>query len=88
MSFCNKRHFCYIVRCSDSTLYTGYTTNIERRIWEHNNSDKGAKYTRFRRPCVLVYTEEFDTKSAAMKREAEIKKMTKTEKENLLGSAR
>lgn len=74
----------YILRCCDETLYTGITVDLERRIHEHNNSDKGAKYTRNRRPCVVVYRELLETKSAALKREIEIKKMTKAKKEALL----
>lgn len=74
----------YILRCSDTTLYTGITVDLERRISEHNISDKGAKYTRSRRPVALVYTEPFETKSAALKREIAIKKMTRAQKEGLL----
>lgn len=76
--------YCYILRCSDNTLYTGYTTDIKRRLEVHN-SGKGAKYTKARRPCELVYMEEFTDKSSAMKREYYIKhKMTKKEKEELI----
>lgn len=79
------KYYCYILRCKDQTLYTGYTTDIKRRLLEHNQSDKGAKYTKTRRPCVLVYSEAFDTKSEAMKREYYIKhKMSKAEKEELI----
>ena len=60
------------MECSDKTLYTGYTTDPERRLAAHNNG-KGAKYTRFRLPCRLVYCEEFSDKSSALKREYEIK---------------
>lgn len=73
-----------MLRCNDSSLYTGYTTDLDRRVWEHNNSDKGAKYTKARRPCSLVYFEEFDNKSAAMKREAQLKKMAKVDKEKMV----
>ena len=62
-------HYVYMVRCADGTLYTGYTTDVTRRIKEHNHSKKGAKYTRSRRPVHLVYKECFDTKSKAMSRE-------------------
>ena len=51
-------YFVYIVKCADNTFYTGITTELERRIEEHNGSDKGAKYTRVRRPVSLVYSEE------------------------------
>ena len=74
----------YILRCSDTTLYTGITVDLERRISEHNISDKGAKYTRSRRPVTLVYSEILETKSAALKREIAIKKMKRTQKEGLL----
>ena len=73
-------HYIYILKCADNTLYTGYTTDLERRVLEHNNFDKGAKYTRGRRPVELVYSEAFDSRSKAQKREAEIKKMTRSQK--------
>lgn len=73
----------YLLRCSDGTLYTGITADLQRRIHEHNTSDKGAKYTRSRRPCVIVYHEQFKNKSAALKREIAIKKMTRVKKETL-----
>ena len=79
-------HYCYVLRCRDGSLYTGYTTDVERRVWEHNNSDKCAKYTKSRRPCTLVHSEAFDSKSEAMKREAEIKRLTKPQKEKLIAS--
>lgn len=78
-------YFTYMLRCSDGSLYTGYTSDISRRLDEHNFGNKGAKYTRSRRPCVLVHLEEFKSKSEAMKREYEIKKMKKFEKEGLIG---
>lgn len=74
----------YILRCNDTTLYTGITIDLERRVNEHNTSDKGAKYTRSRRPTTVAYTEKLETKSAALKREIVIKKMTKSQKEILL----
>ena len=77
-------NYTYILRCADGSLYTGWTTNLEKRIEQHN-SGKGAKYTKGRRPVKLAYYEEFDTKEEAMKREWEIKKMTRKEKETLLG---
>lgn len=80
----------YIVECSDSTLYTGVTTDIDRRIDEHNGAagtaNKGAKYTRVRRPVLLKYQEECDNRSEACKREAAIKKMNKTQKIALIKS--
>ena len=73
-----------MLRCKDDSLYTGYTDNVEERVVVHNEG-KGAKYTRGRLPVVLVYCEEFSTKSLAMKRECEIKKLPKFEKEKLVG---
>lgn len=76
-------HFVYIVRCSDNSLYTGYTNNIEARINKHN-AGKGAKYTKIRRPVVLVYQEMYDTKSEALRREYEIKTFTRQRKLKLI----
>lgn len=73
----------YMVRCSDATLYTGITNNLEKRLQEHNTSDKGAKYTRFRRPVTLAYQEPCSDKSTALKREIAVKKMTRSQKEAL-----
>jgi len=75
-------YYTYIVECSDGTLYTGFTVNIEKRIKTHN-SKKGAKYTRSRTPVILKYYEEFDNKIDAIKREAEIKKLRRIKKINL-----
>ena len=61
------KHYTYILECKDQTLYTGYTTDLERRLKVHNDG-KGAKYTKIRRPVKLVYHEEFDNKSEALKR--------------------
>ncbi len=71
--------YTYMVECSDGTLYTGWTFDLQKRINAHN-SGKGAKYTRSRRPVKLVYYETFDSKSEAMKREIEIKKMKRKDK--------
>ncbi len=83
--------YTYILRCSDGTLYTGWTTDLKRRVKEHNSEELGAKYTRARRPCKLVYYESFEeedekkAKQSAMKREWYIKnKMTKLQKEKLI----
>ena len=73
-----------MLECSDGTLYTGITTDLERRLDEHNNSPKGAKYTRARRPVVLVYSEELESRSEASKREYVIKKMNRQEKIGLI----
>ena len=76
--------FVYILRCSDDTLYTGSTTDTEKRLAVHN-SGRGAKYTRVRRPCTLIYCEEAADKSAALRREAAIKKLRRAEKLALIG---
>ncbi|KEI01522.1 endonuclease [Clostridium botulinum] len=75
--------YVYILECSDGTLYTGWTTDIGRRVKEHNNG-KGAKYTKARRPVTLKYYEEFKTKNEAMKRECAIKRLTRKEKIELI----
>jgi putative endonuclease len=75
-------HF-YMVRCNDNSLYSGVTDNLEARVRKHNRGT-GAKYTFARRPVVLVYSELFDGKSEAMKREREIKKWPKSKKEQLV----
>lgn len=80
-------YYVYIVKCADETLYTGIATELDRRIEEHNGSDKGSKYTRVRRPVILVYSEEYPDRSAASKREYEIKKkMNRVEKLKLIAS--
>ncbi|MCK8817087.1 GIY-YIG nuclease family protein [Natroniella sulfidigena] len=76
-------HYVYIVQCSDDTLYTGYTTDIKRRIKEHNQG-KGAKYTRGRSPVKVRYTEEYTTRSQAQKREYAIKQLTRQQKLKLI----
>tara|TARA_B100000497_G_scaffold126935_1_gene167216 strand:- start:2300 stop:2548 length:249 start_codon:yes stop_codon:yes gene_type:complete len=70
----------YIVECSDKSLYTGITTDIDRRITEHNTSTKGAKYTRSKRPVFLVYKECCENRSIASKREYQIKKLKRADK--------
>ncbi|HID01617.1 MAG TPA: GIY-YIG nuclease family protein [Desulfobacterales bacterium] len=80
-----KSHwFVYLLRCSDTSLYTGITTNISQRLHEHNHNDKGAKYTRGRRPVILVYTEKLSSRSEASKREYQIKQMKKSAKEQMV----
>jgi putative endonuclease len=73
------KHFVYILKCVDSTLYTGYTTDVDKRVAMHQKG-KGAKYTRGRLPVQLIYYEEFDNKSDAMKREYAIKQMSHKQK--------
>lgn len=79
-------HHVYVLRCADGTLYTGYTTDVERRLEEHE-AGEAAKYTRGRTPLELVHTEGFETRSRAMRREAEIKQMRRDEKLALVGEA-
>ena len=76
--------FVYILRCRDGSLYTGYTDDVERRLSVHR-SGKGAKYTRSRLPVELAYWEELPDKSAALKREAAIKKLSRQQKLQLIG---
>jgi putative endonuclease len=74
----------YILRCADGTLYTGVTTDLERRLSEHNGSPRGAKYTRTRAPVSLAYAEPYPDRSSASIREAAIKRLTREEKEALI----
>ena len=77
--------FVYVVRCADDSLYTGITTDIDRRIQEHNRATgKGAKYTRQRQPVVLVYSEQIDSRAAATRRELVIKRLSRAEKMRLI----
>ena len=75
-------NYTYMVRCRDDSLYTGWTNHLEKRVEDHN-SGRGAKYTKSRRPVELVYYEQFETKEEAMRREWEIKQMTREEKKEL-----
>ena len=77
----------YIIECSDDTLYCGWTVNLEKRLREHNEGENGAKYTRGRRPVKLVYQEQCLTRSDALKREKEIKKLTRSQKLSLIQAA-
>ena len=72
--------FVYMVICSDKTIYTGITKDLEKRVSEHNNGAVGAKYTRARRPVKLVYQEEQSSRSTATKRELQLKKMSRADK--------
>lgn len=74
--------YLYILRCGDGTLYTGITTDVEKRLAVHR-SGKGAKYTRGRQPLELVYRELCENHSQALRRELEVKKLTRREKEAL-----
>ena len=77
-------YFVYILKCSDNTFYTWITTDLQRRVFEHNNLEVWAKYTKARRPCELIYFEELIDRSSACKREIEIKKMKKIKKLQLI----
>lgn len=79
--------FVYLVRCQDTTLYCGIAKDLTRRLAEHNSSDKGAKYTRGRRPVQLVYAEEVSSRAHAAQREGRIKKMSRAEKMALIQTA-
>lgn len=79
------QNYTYILRCADGTLYTGWTNNLEKRLAAHN-AGTAAKYTRPRRPVTMVYHETFTTKEAAMRREWEIKHLTRAQKLQLIGT--
>jgi len=74
----------YILKCADETLYTGITTDLKRRVFEHNNSKLGAKYTSARRPVELVYSKKFKNRSLASGEEARIKKLRRVDKLKLI----
>lgn len=77
--------YVYMLRCADGSLYTGITKDIERRVKEHNTSDRlAARYTRSRRPVMLVWSEDHPDRSSALKREAQLKKFKRSFKEDLL----
>lgn len=78
-------NYTYIVECSDGTLYTGWTNNLDKRISAHN-SGTGAKYTKTRRPVMLVYYETFEDKKDAMRREYELKQLSRAHKIDLIRS--
>lgn len=77
-------NYMYILRCRDGTLYTGWTNDLQHRLQAHQEG-KGSKYTHARRPVALVYFERFDTKQEAMRREWEVKQLTRQEKLRLIG---
>lgn len=85
-------YFVYILRCADGTFYTGIATDVERRAGEHNGmsrgKDKGARYTRARRPVTLVYTATFASRSEACKEEARIKALSRAQKCALIAAAK
>jgi putative endonuclease len=81
-------YFVYILECADKTLYVGSTNNLEKRFHQHNHSKSGAHYTKIRRPVELKYSEEIPSFSEARKREAEIKRFTRTQKQELIKTAK
>lgn len=78
--------FVYIVRCADGTFYTGWTTDLDRRVAQHN-AGRGARYTRQHRPVTLVYSEELPDRRSAMRRELAIKRYDRSRKERLIVGA-
>ncbi len=76
--------FAYILRCADDTLYVGSTTDLARRLHEHNHAKNGAHYTKIRRPVALIYSEMFDTLAQARSREAKLKQLTRAQKLELV----
>jgi len=80
--------FLYVARCADGTLYTGVTTDIDRRLNEHNSGSKGAKYTKTRRPITLVYSTAFKGRSEAQKAEYAFKRLTRKEKLKVIDANR
>ncbi len=79
-------YYIYILKCKDKTLYTGITTDLDRRVTEHNTSKLGARYTSARRPVKLIYSEKFKNRSSASKEEARIKKLKRADKLKLVTS--
>lgn len=75
----DKKHFMYVLECRDNSLYTGYSTDVNKRVATHN-AGKGAKYTRAKRPVELIYLEVFNSKNEAMSAEANFKKLTRKKK--------
>ncbi|HSW87655.1 MAG TPA: GIY-YIG nuclease family protein [Candidatus Saccharimonadales bacterium] len=77
-------YYTYILQCADGSFYIGYTTDLKQRLEQHNGTIKGgAKYTRSRKPVFLLHYEQFETKQSAMKREYELKQLTRKQKEDL-----
>ena len=83
----NDCWFVYIVRCSDNTLYTGVAKDLDKRLQQHNHGTAGAKYTRARRPVVLVYQESAENRSVAQQREYDIKRLSAAQKRQLIARA-
>lgn len=81
-------YFVYILECADKTLYVGSTTDLKKRIHAHNNLKSGAHYTKIRRPVILKYSEKFKTYAKVRAREAELKRLTREQKHDLLSNKR
>lgn len=81
-----NEHYFYVLKCGDGSFYGGYTTDVQRRVRQHNDG-KGAKYTRSKGPVKLIYTEAFETKGEALRTEYRFKKLTRKQKEKFLGLA-
>jgi putative endonuclease len=79
-----KGWFLYVLRCSDGTYYTGITTDVSRRLNEHNTGSRGAKYTKARRPVVMVYHKAYGSRSEALKVEYAFKRLTRKQKEEVI----
>ena len=79
-------YIVYILECNDGTLYTGITKDMQKRLLEHNSSQKGAKYTKARRPVKLMYSEKSQDRSSASKREYVLKKLSRDEKLRLINA--
>lgn len=77
-------NYTYMVQCADGTLYTGWTNCLKKRLLAHNEGKSGAKYTRGKRPVILVYYEGFETKEEAMRREYQIKQLSREKKLGLM----
>ena len=77
------KHFLYVLECNDTSYYAGYTTDLERRVKQHN-AGKGAKYTRVRKPVRCIYSEEFSTKREAMQAEYAFKQLTRVKKQDYM----
>ena len=80
--------YTYILECADGSLYTGYTNDLDKRVKAHNESKTGAKYTKGKRPVKLVYSETFKSLSKALKREVQIKNLTRKQKLELIGKSK
>lgn len=77
-------NYTYMVECADGTLYTGWTTDVQKRVKAHNEEKTGAKYTKAKRPVKLVYYEGYETKEEAMRREYAVKQLTRKQKLELI----